>query len=1370
MLSFTLLAFMKIFDLTFGEVNEITNVSKSKSIIFLFLDDNGFPLVLGNTLSRASKGERDTSIHVDDVKCTTEKAKKFINNNIDDDRLDLICSKFFPDITEQDKYKKVEIVLKNCLDVSKKINNNVYKNKIHERIAKEIQEQYDKTSFPQNKQKPESLLPAQTKSDVQFTNNALFEDRTFSCMSFAAKKAIEKAMNYEGRLISFNNSSRNFLEMPELLSLVSGNDNNAHRLVDLYLGKRAAEAENYLLVGRGGCGKTFMLFDLARRIMAEENGSAVPVYIPLNNLGSGKNDSYILPYFINTVKNHAPEGANPSDKDILGCLSACPGDSYFLFLLDGFNEITSETISSTIVGEIIGLQLEYPALRFIISSRYDISQRFTIRNPKAPFSGKRVLPLSKEVIENAIREKDSDFSLNKWSEKEIDVLSSPMSLMMYISMYNKNGNNNAPSSLGNLINEYVENIRKLDVNVNFKENHREKYIELLALLEYIGYKMNMDGFFELPEITLRGYIKEFAHNTKLDEFAALPAISDVFYISKDNDTSHFIHQNFRDYFCAKYLNSVLTSPEKDLVTKVFSRRIPHEVLILLADILKEARCADGMFKSQIQQTLDYHYKNNDLNVDSAVAVAQLVDIAAIGRENKLGFMNFSGLNLTKTALNGKKLYRIEDSEVTCAEFKKSVIGDYTFKASGSPAAIYAVCVIENRYILSFAKNSVLCFDFLERVTYCPVDSIPEQLKYPVTSVACHEQRRVILTGSRRLESEGADLLWNYSIENSVLSLRLKKELDTPRKPTQDIIILPKKSGLLLFLIVKNGGECFTYSLNEDKTSLFCKTIEENANMSVRACADISDNEILTALGKRVYRLKDNGSHELLYEWDDKKVKSIRDIFVTRQGKKIWLLLNGTAAQNNGRYAVRAIRLNDMHAADLPLDSFNGTANFSGFTDFVKGINGEIYLGVSASDNALPNFFMLEYIKDDWTVQPFYGRQTMSVEGLHVFESGESRYIATGSVDRSLQIMCVDNRRSGVEEHIRGYYDGITATAFGKIDGEPMIFTGQYSGEISAWTEDHDGYRCVRTYRAHYDWLWGLRTFSDGDKLFLLSCSYDHTICITRADDETELCRIRLASKALSIDVTENGEVLVAYGHCLELISVNYISGEYKRITKITPAENGNCRFAAYNRGIIAAAVNFNNKSSSLYVYKLENNRLIPKQPALKYENTVIRSIALKEVDGEPLILFGGTIGQNDVLIILRGEKTLAVTLEKGKKDCCGISAVEIAFDGKITFAASSYNSIGYVGQITFGEKITCTATRINGEYSKIIDVKINNDKVYFGAISGELIEYDPQKEQITTIFHTRCGYEMNGIDISQVSENSDGIDDLSDRFKEWLKD
>lgn len=1374
---FTLLAFMEVFNLTFGKIDEDVIPSKSKSILFLFCTNDGVKQMSEDTLRKAAYGKKgNTSNYIKVVNCNSETAKKFIKNNIDDEYLDRICSKYFPDIAEQDINKKVDIVLKKCLDVSQKINFKVFDKKEHIKIANDISKEIEgQINNEPNTQKRENVLTAQTQNAIQLTDNAPSEDRPLLCVSLAAKKAVERAMNCEGRLISFNNSSENFLEMPGLSSYVSGNDNFEHKLADLYLGKPATEAENYLLVGKGGCGKTFMLFDLARKLMAEKNGCAIPVYIPLNNLKSDENNNYILTYFINTVIYNRPENANPSGKDILDCLSTCTGDTYFLFLLDGFNEITSEEKSRAIVGEIIGLQSEYPSLRFVISSRYDISQRFTVRGLKMPFSGKKVLPLFRETIEDAVREKNPDFSLNGWSDKQIDIISSPMSLMMYISMYNKNKNINAPSSLGCLIEEYISQIRDLGSIARAKDNDLGKYTDLLKLLDYIGYRMNMDGFFELPKLALCGYIKEFGRGIRLEEFAALPAITDVFYISEDSNTStsHFIHQNFRDYFCAKYLTSVLTESERELTTKIFSRRIPHEVLVLLADILKEAQCIDDPTNSQIQQALDYYYKNKDLNGDSAAAVAQLVDIAAIGRKNNLGYMDFSGLNLTKTALNGKKLYRIKDSEVICANFNKSVIGEYTFKASGSPAAVYAVCVIENRYIVMFAKDSVLCFDFLERVTYCPVNSIPEQLKHSVTSVVCSEREKVLLTGSRFAENE--DLFWSYSIENSILSLQFKNKLDTPCKPTQNILIMPQKGNPLRFLIVKNDGECVTYSPNDDTISGFCETIKKNTNTDVKAYADISGKEIFTALGKRVYRLTENCSWELLYKWDNKKIKAIRDILVTRQGKKTWILLNGTAEQNKeknkGRHAVRAIRLDDMqHPVDLPLDSFNDRANFFGFTNFAKGANGEICLGVNASDNVLPNFFMLEYIQDDWNVQPFYGRQTMSVESLYTFESGGSRYIATGSVDRSLQIMCVDSRRSGVEEHIRGYYDGITTTAFGKINGEPTIFTGQYSGEISAWIDSGDGYRCVRTYRTHYDWLWGLKTFFREKQLFLLSCSYDHTICITRADNETELCRIRVDSKVLSIDVTENGGILASYGNSLELFSVDYNSGEHNTITRVTPAENGKCRFAAYGCGIIAAVVNYNDKSSELYVYSLGNNGLKPKPPVRKYENAVFRSIALKEVNGEPLIIFGGTINHSDALIILQDEKVLTLTLENGEKDCCGISAVDIMVDDEITFAASSYNSIGYVGKITLGQEITCDAIRINGEYSKIIDVKIHNGKMYFGAISGELIEYDPQNDKVAVIFHTMCGYEMNGINFTEVSENSDGFDNLSDRFKEWLKD
>ncbi len=115
---------------------------------------------------------------------------------------------------------------------------------------------------------------------------------------------------------------------------------------------------NIMLTGTGGAGKTFLLLDLGESLL-RENSSLIPIYIPLNLLNYnaiGKQKSPILHHFYQILSE---EKQLPYEQFL--SLLQTESDVYFFFLLDGYNEISSETAKNQLLLEIKEMKRKYPS-------------------------------------------------------------------------------------------------------------------------------------------------------------------------------------------------------------------------------------------------------------------------------------------------------------------------------------------------------------------------------------------------------------------------------------------------------------------------------------------------------------------------------------------------------------------------------------------------------------------------------------------------------------------------------------------------------------------------------------------------------------------------------------------------------------------------------------------------------------------------------------------------------------------------------------------------------------------------------------------------------------------------------------------------
>lgn len=216
----------------------------------------------------------------------------------------------------------------------------------------------------------------------------------------AAIQMLHQAAEEQGRMLAFHSVSHK-IDMPgigNLLStalgvqnhhidsiLVESEQNNCESLRTLFSN---SPYPNIMLTGTGGAGKTFLLLDLGESLL-RENSSLIPIYIPLNLLNYntiGKQESPILHHFYQILSE---EKQLPYEQ-FLSMLQA-ESDVFLFFLLDGYNEISSETAKNQLLLEIKEMKRKYPAIRFLITSRNNLADCFSTGG-ELPFLCKRVNP------------------------------------------------------------------------------------------------------------------------------------------------------------------------------------------------------------------------------------------------------------------------------------------------------------------------------------------------------------------------------------------------------------------------------------------------------------------------------------------------------------------------------------------------------------------------------------------------------------------------------------------------------------------------------------------------------------------------------------------------------------------------------------------------------------------------------------------------------------------------------------------------------------------------------------------------------------------------------------------------------------------
>ena len=450
--------------------------------------------------------------------------------------------------------------------------------------------------------------------------------------------------------------------------------------------------QDLFLVGQGGIGKSVTLISAAKKL--SEAGNIIPYYIPLS-LFCNEHRSFVQYIMFQNealLCDHA-EGVFLSN--FTKWLHDDFNGKRFVLLLDGFNEISRDEQSFVLSS----LQNDFGSgvdsvVRVVMTSREEIPS-FVGHSLAKRFEtysfDELTLETAKFYLDKALGA-DAPAQYHKITDRNdnlLPYLRTPMAMAMECLILIKGTLSGLPypnmSTKGELLGNYTTLLMG-DSGIS----------DAAALL---AYNMAISG--EMAVTSCKAYTYFDGRDTELKAMISSREARELFNIEwsgTDFETISFKHQDLRDYYAANYCKSRFGRTAEN-INACFGNRIPNDVLELFADLCGEHIHESG---SLIQNKL------MELGSDlSAVAVSQIIMSVIRVRRNDMSSFDFSGLDLTRTGLNGV---------ILSTQSRKAVLGDAkisdrTFLPFGHTPSFYGICqlFVKGRFLLSFG-DELLVYD------------------------------------------------------------------------------------------------------------------------------------------------------------------------------------------------------------------------------------------------------------------------------------------------------------------------------------------------------------------------------------------------------------------------------------------------------------------------------------------------------------------------------------------------------------------------------------------------------------------------------------------------------------------------------------
>lgn len=593
------------------------------------------------------------------------------------------------------------------------------------------------------------------------------------------------------------------------------------------------ESHVALLGTEGGCGKTTLLTKLFFNYLdiadVSNPESMIPIYVDAKSLG-GENH-IILRYLSKNIFNqndaitNRSTGANVSLLDFE--FSQKRKSPRYLLIIDGYNEVPESVIKKfdNELAEFLPTG-RYPNVRVVLSGRH-VGNRL----PESLFEQVFISKLSNDAVVSYLKSKAID--IKKIRKSLFNILAIPM----YLKIYAEISSEELVKTRADLLLAFLNWQEKKDMESASNEKTTALYrIILRHVFPIISHKIifeninndnplvltqdELESFMlTVPEIlTSTPYKKfygsdyrellrkaEFGEMDELDlsdlSIGYLVGVCKMLHMDKESKTMDFVHQIYRDFFCAMYIaEHIKRNAGSDEAFIPFPKKLLNrDVIEFVAELLREKApffdestelwnysCNE---KSHLIPLLDVIRESSDT---SPAVVADIVNMLKYARANDLSGLNFSKLDLTKTAIQGCHFCNFDKSGSYPASFEAAKINRENIFVENHFDVILAGCTNES-YAACVDSTGIIKFWDKNQTLNSPVKIITE-VRYPILKM--------------RFSNDGNSLLAMTAHE--IIRIPISSEFSS--KATPDIIFKTAKR-LRDFIIDDNGEISFTTNLN-----------------------------------------------------------------------------------------------------------------------------------------------------------------------------------------------------------------------------------------------------------------------------------------------------------------------------------------------------------------------------------------------------------------------------------------------------------------------------------------------------------------------------------------------------------------------------
>ena len=342
--------------------------------------------------------------------------------------------------------------------------------------------------------------------------------------------------------------------------------------------------DHLVISGNGGCGKSILMRHLFLSSLA--TGDKIPVFFEIRDINSSEGTLYenLCDYFIQNIDYQSSDS-----------FERCLRQGKFLFLLDGFDEITYDK-KEKIATELLSLVQKFSGCQFIVSSRPD-----NIFRNWHSFTNATVEPLSKKSAlklidrlpyDNIIKTKFMEQLENELYASHRSFLSNPLLLSIMLLTYGQYAE--IPSKLSLFYNQAFEALfqkhdaakgiyrRKLKCNLDMQDFSR-----IFSAFSLQTYDKRMFRFSWTQALEITDKSQELVNVSTNSRNFLDDALQGVCLLIEDGMDLAYSHRSFQEYFVALFINRVKRSVKVKLIERYLKYLRADNVLNLLYEINPE---------------------------------------------------------------------------------------------------------------------------------------------------------------------------------------------------------------------------------------------------------------------------------------------------------------------------------------------------------------------------------------------------------------------------------------------------------------------------------------------------------------------------------------------------------------------------------------------------------------------------------------------------------------------------------------------------------------------------------------------------------------------------------------------------------------